>query len=280
MRNPMLLTEFTKTEATSPLIFVGGAGRSGTTLVRVILDSHSRIACGPELKITPLIANLCTDMQTKYAEYLQPFHIGAAEINQLFGDFIEKLLTPLKVKERAVRVAEKTPNNVFIFPHLHRMLPESCFIHVVRDGRDVVTSLLQMNWLDPEGHPIPYTKDPVLAARYWAEAIRAGRHFQQSTDGKSNYHEVRYEDLVLKPEATLQTLFAFLGEPWEPDVLNFHQKTRVLGNESSVGQVTQALYDRSVARWKNDLNDSVRSAIKAEIGPLLIELGYADNLDW
>ena len=59
-------------------IFIGGAGRSGTTLLRVILDSHSHIACGPEIKVLPTIAGLWADFQTKYAAFLSQSRIGPA----------------------------------------------------------------------------------------------------------------------------------------------------------------------------------------------------------
>ena len=62
-------------------------------------------------------------------------------------DFIVNLLEPLRRSAGKPRVAEKTPNNVFYFSHLHRIFPDSTFIHMVRDGRDVVSSLLTMNSL-------------------------------------------------------------------------------------------------------------------------------------
>jgi Sulfotransferase family len=266
--------------APPPPIFIGGAGRSGTTLLRVILDSHSRIACGPELKVLPSVATMWAEFRTGYAPSLQEFNVGATAVDQLFHELIVSLLEPLRAATGKPRIAEKTPNNVFFFHHLHRLFPDSPFVHVVRDGRDVVSSLLTMDWKTVDGKPIAYTRDARLAARYWQEAVNAGRAFARNTAGDSRYFEVRYEALLERPEQSLRSLFAFLGERWEPEVLAFHQRQHALADESSADQVTQPLNGASVGRWKAGLNAADRAAVKAEAGALLVELGYASGFDW
>jgi hypothetical protein len=131
---------------TKPPIFIGGAGRSGTTLLRVILDSHPNIACGPELKITPFIASYWYDFQTRYSQILKEYLIGENEINEIFSRMIISLLERYRIDQGKIRIAEKTPHNVTIFSHLHKIFPESPLVHVVRDGRDVISSLLTMDW--------------------------------------------------------------------------------------------------------------------------------------
>jgi hypothetical protein len=266
--------------ADPPPIFIGGAGRSGTTLLRVVLDSHSRIACGPELKVIPSIACLWADFHTKWAPYLADSRVQGDDIDQVFGRLIVSLLEPLRRSAGKPRVAEKSPNNVFFFPHLHRMFPDAAFLHMLRDGRDVVASLLTMNWRTPDGTPIDYTRDARLAARYWARAVSAGREFARMTAGSSHYREVRYEDLLDDPQAYLRALFDFLGEPWEPAVLAYHTVPRTLGDESSAAQVAQPLNRASAGRWQRELAPADRQAVKEEIGDLLIELGYARDHDW
>ncbi len=161
---------------TLPPIFIGGAGRSGTTLLRVVLDSHSRIACGPELKVIPSVASLWADFHALGA-VLADSRVQGDDIDRVFGRLIVDLLEPLRRGAGKPRVAEKSPNNVFFFPHLHRMFPDASFLHMLRDGRDVVASLLTMRWRTTDGAPVDYTRDARLAARYWAHAVRAGRAF-------------------------------------------------------------------------------------------------------
>lgn len=271
--------DFRAQDRRSP-IFIGGAGRSGTTLLRVILDSHSRIACGPELKVIPSVAYLWADFQTKYAPFLADSQVTPSTVDRLFHDLIVNLLEPLRRFEGKQRVAEKSPNNVFFFPHLHRLFPDATFLHVLRDGRDVVASLLSMDWRTPDGIPIDYTQDARLAARYWAKAVAAGREFAWSTAGRSRYREVRYEELIDRPEGYLRALFAYLDEPWEPAVLTYYEKARALGDESSAEQVTRPLSRASVGRWRSDSSAADRAAVKDEVGALLIELGYARDVTW
>jgi hypothetical protein len=261
-------------------IFIGGAGRSGTTLLRVILDSHSHIACGPEIKVLPTIAGLWADFQTKYAAFLSHSRIGPAEIDQAFRGLVLSLLEPLRKHEGKARIAEKSPNNVFYFPHLHRIFPDATFLHMIRDGRDVVASLLTMNWVLPDGTRADYTRDARQAARYWARAVLAGRAFAQHTAGSARYREIRYEELIARPEPSLRALFAYLDETWEPAVLRYYERPHALASESSAEQVARPMHGMSIGRWQTQLTKVERGAVKDEIGSLLLELRYCTDLDW
>lgn len=262
-------------------IFVGGAGRSGTTLLRVILDSHPNIACGPELKVTPPLCRLWYDFQTAYQAPLREYLLTPADLNHIFAQVLAALLEKYRQQSGKPRVAEKSPNNVFYFEHLHYLFPDSPLVHVIRDGRDVVCSLLTMNWLHPKsGERLAYTRDARKAAEYWVSAIRAGRAGQQKPSLRERYLEVRYEDIVQQPEPTLQKLFAFVGESWDPRVLRFHEQKRNLAGESSAAQVSRELYTSAIGRWQGDLQPSDQQAVKEVAGDLLIELGYAQNRDW
>jgi hypothetical protein len=262
-------------------IFIGGAARSGTTLVRVILDSHPRIACGPELKVTPVLCQTWHSFQTSYLSALQESFIGSADINQAFAQMILFLLDRHRQQTGKARAAEKSPSNVFVFEHLHHMFPESPLIHVIRDGRDVVCSLLTMNWIDiATGQKSEFTRDAGKAAAYWVRAVQAGRQAGRLPQLQRHYLELRYEDIVARPEPTLQRLFAFVGEPWDPVVLQFHRQPRRLGNEASAGQVSRQLYTTAAGRWQRDLNAADKQLVNDIAGDLLIELGYAVDRNW
>ena len=263
-----------------PPIFIGGAGRSGTTLLRVMLDSHSRIACGPELKVLPSVARLWAELHGRWPEVLADSHVQEADVDQAFAALVAGLLEPQRRASGKARIAEKTPNNVFVFGQLHRMFPDAAFVHVLRDGRDVVASLLTMDWTTTDGTPIDYTRDARLAARYWAQAVMAARTFARATAGNARFAEVRYEALVTDPERTLRALLAFLDEDWEPAVLDYHARAHDLGRESSAGQVMQPISQAPAGRWRRELSAADRQAVKQEVGGLLIELGYAADDGW
>jgi hypothetical protein len=262
-------------------IFIGGASRSGTTLLRVILDTHPNIACGPEIKVIPVLCDLWHRFQTVYLPALQEHCLSAADIHAVYRQAIVALLTPYCRRAGKQRMAEKSPNNIYVFEHLNYIFPESPLIQVIRDGRDVICSLLTMNWIDlGTGQPAPYTRDVRTAAEFWVASVRSGRAGLQKPAFRNCYREVRYEDMVLSPETTLRELFRFLEEPWDPCVLEFHKQERRLGDESSASQVTRQLYTSAVGRWSQDMKPEHKSVVKEVAGDLLIELGYAADRDW
>lgn len=264
-----------------PPIFIGGAGRSGTTLVRVILDSHPNITCGPEFKVLPSIAQLAYDFQTGMFPTLQEYMLTRAEIRNAFRELIASLLGNYYRQSGKRRLAEKTPHNVLHFQQLHQLFSQSPLVHVIRDGRDVVCSLLKMNWSNPTtGQPLEYTRNIRKATEYWVSVVKQGRITAQHPSAAERYFELRYEDIVTQPEPTLRQLFEFIGEPWNETVLNFHRQDRNLAGESSAGQVVKPINTQSLGRWKNDLKVKDKRIVKDMAGDLLIELGYAEDKNW
>lgn len=247
-------------------IFIGGAGRSGTTLLRVILDSHSRIACGPEIKVIPQVCWQRDILFGHEAEFKEA-RLDPLYLDSLYRRLIVGLLDPYRMAMGKARAAEKSPANVFWFPTLARLFPHSPLIHVIRDGRDVVASLLRQNWLDPKtGDKPPYITDPAAAAKYWAQCVEAGRSCTTA-----NYIEVRYEALVSEPEATLQRLFMQIREEWEPEVLAYAAKRHGRGPQDNVFPEISA---RQVGRYRHDLTFAQLEAVMATAGTVLEELGY------
>jgi hypothetical protein len=268
------------TPSTAP-IFVGGAGRSGTTLLRVILDAHPNIVCGPELKVTPLVCRMWHDFQFGYFPALQQHHLTAEDLAESFRALLMSFLAKDCVHAGKSRVAEKSPNNVFFFQQLHRLFPDSPLIHVIRDGRDVVCSLLDMDWRNPQtGERIECTRDARGAAKYWVQAVQAGRMAAKQPSLAQRYFELRYEEMIRAPETTLRPLFAFLGEAWDPRVLRYHEQQRDLGGESSAHQVARPINAQALGRWQRDLREADKNVVKELAGPLLQELGYAADQSW
>ena len=265
-------------------IFVGGAPRSGTTLVRAILDTHPAIACGPELRAVAALAGLWSEIDASLpGDVARAYHLKPATLRDAFAGTIAGFLAPHRQRSGKPRIAEKTPSNVRHFAELHRLFPDSPLVHVIRDGRDVVTSLLGMDWIDPRtGQPFDYVRNARAAAHSWVDMVTAGRAMAALPDAGSCYLELRYEDIVARPEPTLKRLFDFLGEPWTDAVLGFHANPRNTAGseESSADQIAKPLYAASVGRWRRDLAPADRQAVREVAGPLLMALGYCRDLDW
>ena len=116
---------------------------------------------------------------------------------------------------RKRRWGHKTPQYGFYVPRLLALFPDAQFVHVIRDGRDVAGSLFAHR----------FTGSVITGADHWRRSVAAGRQWARL--GPERYHEVRFERLVRSPARTLRELCAFLGEPFAPDMLQYHRDARV-----------------------------------------------------
>jgi hypothetical protein len=262
-------------------IFIGGAGRSGTTLMRVMLDAHPRICCGPELKVLPSIAELYLTVTCSFASVMQSYGNSKDEIAKRFRQLIEGLVEAFRRTSGKPRWAEKTPHNAIVMAPLGEIFPDARFLHVIRDGRDVVCSLITMDWFDPAtGQRLEYVKSVAKAARYWREVVGRAREqaLQPSLSGR--VLEVRYEALVADPETVMLRVLDFLDERWDAAVLAHHTKNRSHEPvEASTHQAAKPVNQSAVGRWREEMARSDISTFRLEAGQLLRELGYAPS-DW
>ena len=264
-----------RNEVSVPPVFVGGAGRSGTKLVRAILNAHPNIAISHELKITPHLAEAWARTHQMRDHLSEFFDAKTEDIDNFFRDFISYFLNGVRGQNEALRVGEKTPNNALVFPHLNRLFPESPIIHIIRDGRDVVSSLLQKNWEGEDGNIVAINTDPGAAAGYWDWIVRTGRKAAERPSVRDQYLEIRYEELVSNPETVMRRIIAHVGEPWDDCITRFHEF-----DDPIYPSVQRPISDKSVGNWERSIDDETKRIFKDVAGDLLIELGYAKNKDW
>jgi len=254
-----------------------GCARSGTTLLRVILDAHPHIACGAETSL--LIGSFLPD------RLAERFDVPVSEVWRLRAEtqdhvqLAEQFFSDYAARRGKRRWAEKTPQNVRHIGFLFRHFPASKFIHVIRDGRDVVCSLRT----HPRYRMVNGVKTPTNICRplapcvhEWLRDTAAGMRWR----GCPNYTEVRYEDLLAEPEGTLRRLCEFIGEPWDPRMLEYHHLDKDASSRNVVHFITSAravepLTAQAVQRWRTDLNPDEQQLVHQLAGARLLELGYA-----
>jgi hypothetical protein len=249
-------------------IFIVGCHSSGTTPLRLMLDSHLNIACGPETRFLPDFAHLTRDSWEHVSLYGFPKEYWHRKIAELF-DGIKSDYAASKGKRRW---ADKTPRYALSLDYIDELFPTCQIIHVIRDGRDVVVSHKHRR-----GYP-----SALKAIEKWPRYIRAARAVGNSLPSW-RYREVRYENLVNETEAVMRELLDFLGEPWDPSVLAHDQKPHDLStsygsfsSERRVAAGEQAVIYRSrVGAHRRELDPVLRALLYLRSGGTLKELGYA-----
>ncbi|MCA9376444.1 sulfotransferase [Candidatus Dojkabacteria bacterium] len=250
----------------NPPIFIGGEGRSGTTLMRVILNSHPNIACGPESqlfrdkKVEELYDYLLHTYFDRISDYSEePDKYLAGSFRAMIDGFFE----PYMLEQGKKRWAEKSPHNIVSIDFLLKVYEKDLkFIHMIRDGRDVVSSILSMDW-GPD--------NVTDAATRWSSIIENSLKHR----GEPYYMEVKYEDLADNPEKIVREVCEFIGEEFDEQMLAYHKADQHLGsNESSNSQVAKPIYKSSIGRWKTDLDQIQLHKFYEIAGKRLSELGY------
>jgi hypothetical protein len=240
-------------------IFVVGAPRSGTTLLRSMLDAHPNICCptwetGVFEKFAMVVNGDFTERRTDIPNLPIERDDLLAWCRQSADDLMSRLISA----SGKPRWAEKTPAHVFCIDLIHEIYPNAQFIHIVRNGRDVVRSLQSMPWAPREIR---------WSCHRWVASVAAGRDAGRRLP-KELYTEVRYEDLTREPESTIRQLCDYLGEPFEPRMLAFHDPAN-----NSWGVASEPIKPRPVNKHR-DLSLMERVVFAHMSKATMHELGY------
>ncbi len=248
-------------------IFVVGSPRSGTTLLRLILDSHPNISCGPE---THFLMGLSTIVGRRW-ELIERYGFEKAYWYRKVAEFFDSFQKDYAEMRGKKRWADKTPYYTTILDFINELFPTSQFIHIIRDGYDVVAS---------HRHRWGY-KSAIRATAFWRRYVTLARDFGE-TISNDRYHELRYEDLVHTPEAVLRDLFEFLGEPWDLAVLQYDTAQHDIADRYGAfvesrradGSSQSAIYATRIGAGKKELGVFLKALFRYRSGALYKELGY------
>lgn len=248
-------------------IFLVGCQRSGTTMLRLVLDSHSNISCGPETRfLTDLERIVGRDW-----ERLARFGFTQEEWLARIADFFGGVHREYARRRGKRRWADKTPRYAMSLDFVTRVFPDAQIVHLIRDGRDVVVSHRKRFGYWSAVKCVVKWPRYIRAARAVGRALPAGR-----------YLELRYEEAVADPGTVLRGLFDFLGEPWEESVLDYQRRphdvagkyTVEAGRRRAAAGTTDPIYDSRVGTYRRELDPFLRLLVRIFSGPMLRELGY------
>jgi len=296
-----------RSEPAAPAPFVVGVGRSGTTLLRMMLDAHPELAIPPEthfvlpiiqasgrIRFSPSTAarSIVGDERRRWNDFgleeadllarfeaLEPFNTTDA-LRGFYLLYAEKHGKP--------RWGDKTPDYVRKMKKVQKTLPEARFIHVIRDGRDA--------GLSQNTRVIKRGKEPVPAremARRWRKRLIKARQDAAEIDD-DDYLEVRYEDLIDDTDSVLRRVCELIELDYDPVMLDYHERAserlqemagalpakkgrpeREAGERVAAHAMTTRPPDQErLAVWKREMSDAENAEFEEAAGYLLDELGY------
>ncbi len=268
---------------TRPLLVLG-VSRSGTTLLRVILDRSPGLAIPDESFFVPLLARRhgrtvdterflddVARIPTIRAWGVRPDDVAPrVRAGMPTGDAIAVIFEAYAERARKPRWGDKTPMYMRHLQLLERLFPGAQYVHLVRDGRDAALSFLEM----PEGtftrtwaHPTTPAQFACLWRKEVSDALALGRRV-----GAARYLEVRYEDLVADPDGVVAGICAFAEIPFEPSMLAYEESVDV--SEKPHQQRLLQPPTAGVRSWREDMSTDDVAAFEAIAGAVLRELGY------
>lgn len=268
-------------------VFIGGCDRSGTTLLGAMLGAAEGAVTTPESQFKkgllvnfdwPESVNLAhIEAAFRHVQQAERFrvwdlHVDQADYLAAHPEYSYRNLLQWIVQEYGKQKLDKTrvdtwidhdPQNFQIHNQLKQHFPDAKFIHIVRDGRAIAASVMPLDW-----GPNTVLK----AAQFWQKNVALGLAAEKAL--AEDVVQVRYEDLVSEPEATLRRLCGFAGLTFNMDMLTSSGFAVPGITENQHRLVGKAVDDSRVNAWRKQLTQRQIEQFEAEAMPLMKQLGY------
>lgn len=269
--------------ATTPPLIVLGVSRSGTTLLRAMLDAHPEIAIPSESYFIPQLWDrhgehpetdeILADL-SRLAR-VREWGVSEADIRARiapgasFQEVIAAVYSAYAASQGATRFGDKTPLYMQHLELLDQVFPGARYVHIVRDGRDAAVSFRAMQRKPRFNLSRPRALLDFACA--WRREVAAARALGTGA-AAGRYLEIRYEDLVAQPEQYLRELCVFADLEWEPAMLEYHRREDYAGmpDHPRLAQPPTA----QLRDWRRELSPRSAERFEAIAGELLSELGY------
>jgi len=290
------------TKHSLPVPFIVGVPRSGTTLLRLMLDSHPDLCIPPETHFIPGLVQACVKQNTaqKFIQSLlshprwPDFHLDQTvliqtvlQLNPFTVEQGIKVFYDLYAeKSGKTRWGDKTPGYMMHMNQIEKLIPGVRFIHVIRDGRDVFLSVRDLWWG-------PNTAD--AAADLWKKSIQQAR---SQARGLQHYLEIHFEALVAETEPVLKQICDFIQLDYTPGMLQYHlradQRLQELDREvlAPDGRKISSFQRKAIfeqvrckpnlsrtRRWEHGMSAPEKAIFLDVAGDMLQDLGYVRSTD-
>lgn len=279
-----------------PVVFIAGVGRSGTTMLQNILDSHTNILFPIESKliihlkhkyfreknwsakkIDELVVDLYKDLQFfKYwkvdSEKLRAT-LHSFSSNKLSYSSICKIIylqyTSPYTKEKIILIGDKNPSYCMFFDQILEVFPDAKFIHLVRDYRDNIASSKKLKFRD----------NVILLAHVWNINNQHIESVKQKHE--KQFYFIKYEDLVSNPEFYVREICNFLDVDFQDNMLNFHikaQELQAIHHSKEISKthpnLLKPINKNQINQWKKYISDKELDMIEYIIKELADKYKY------
>ncbi len=240
-------------------IFILGCQRSGTSLLRRIIDSHSRIACPPESGFLVQLAKVFEVQRS--IECLETMGYDKTNVLERMSLFARYFFEEYARRKGKPRWADKTPHYINHVETIDLMFNGNVkYIGLIRNGMDVAFSLCEYDW----GILRPYIDDGLskaeAAMEFWRDQNEKLISFSKQV--MDRFYFLKFEELTENPKEALSPLFRFLGEPWEEGVLDYHRFEHDPGVEDpKIGRRQKIeINSGNYRNWPRELQERLYSA--------------------
>jgi hypothetical protein len=252
------------TPPSAPFFILGTHG-SGSTLLRLMLDSHERLAVPPETGVMRLVA---AHRWTPWWELGGRWHhhlgMTEADVDAALGEMYGGMFQRYAAAQGKKRWGEKTPFHVWHVDDILRVFPDAALVVIVRHPLGSIGSVLRR-----------FDRSKAKAEHHWLSATR--ELVRQAARVGDRMCFLRYEDLVREPEPVLRELLAWLGEPWSDAVLRHHEVQAATGSVEGGTKAGEAVDPGRVDRWRRFFDEDEQRRIVASTADWATLLGYADD---
>lgn len=229
----------------SPIFILGSMG-SGSTLIRLMLDSHERIAIPQETSFMRLVQAHRWVPHWRYGDrFARRLDLTSDQLDAYLRSFYGGLFERYARLHGKERWGEKTPHHIWHIEAMAELFPDSVFLGIVRHPGGTTGSLVgRFNFETQRG------------VRHWLNHNKELVH--QGARLGDRFGLVRYEDLVRQPEQVMRETLTFLGEPWSDGVLRHHEVQQQQGARKVIDGGTRPadpLDESRASRWKSRFNE-------------------------
>lgn len=240
-------------------IFVIGSMGSGTTLMRLMLDSHPNIMIAKETGFMRSVSAITSiPFWNARDNWVKRIGVTPRELDRSIEAFYEEVFGLAASKQGATRWGDKTPFHVEFIEAAARVFPQARFVGTIRHPGAVANSVGRFRWSWRKG------------IRHWCSANEALLDGGASVGDRLQLW--RYEDLVSSPEPVMREVLDFVAEPWDPTVLEHH---RHQSGRAEGGTVAHDPVDTTrIDKWSDTKSERALDVLDDMAGPLAAFFGY------